>query len=450
MYTFEITEKTRHNRLETNRIVKYRFETVRVTNSPAIIPVVIEQHAEQAAFLWLLRDAAVHAPHYSLSDLAHLDNRVEAHIDGLRIAGEAGWEVCKQALGNEESGEIFAAAVLAYESGADDRIQTVLDVGTSAAEFHRGIVSALGWLSFQQAEKYIEELVGADSPIQRRIGIAASAVHRQDPGQSLVDALSDNDPLLRARGLRAVGQLGRVDLLSAVKSNLRDDDTKCRFCAAWSVALLGDPQALPVLRDLAEVDFPHRQEAVEMVARVLDLSAVHDLRMEMARSPAMGRLAVQAAGVIGDAGSITWLIDQMVVPELARVAGESFSMITGVDIAYEDLEGEWPQGFEAGPTENPEDENVEMDRDEDLPWPDPELIQKWWSNHRSNFQNRTRYLIGKPISEEWLHQVLRVGNQRQRAAAALELVLRQPGQPLFEVRAPGFRQQQILGLKVTR
>jgi hypothetical protein len=34
--------------------------------------------------------------------------------------------------------------------------------------------------------------------------------------------------------------------------------------------------------------------------------------------------------------------------------------------------------------------------------------------------------------------------QRQRAAAALELAILQPGQPLFEVRAPGFRQQQIL------
>jgi len=34
--------------------------------------------------------------------------------------------------------------------------------------------------------------------------------------------------------------------------------------------------------------------------------------------------------------------------------------------------------------------------------------------------------------------------QRQRAAAVLEMAILQPGQPLFEVRAPGFRQQQIL------
>ena len=52
---------------------------------------IITQHAEEAAFLWLQRDAAVREPHYSLADLAELDNRVEAHIDGLRIAGDAGW-----------------------------------------------------------------------------------------------------------------------------------------------------------------------------------------------------------------------------------------------------------------------------------------------------------------------------------------------------------------------
>ena len=55
-----------------------------------------------------------------------------------------------------------------------------------------------------------------------------------------------------------------------------------------------------------------------------------------------------------------------------------------------------------------------------------------------------RYLVGKPITPEWLHEVLREGRQRQHAAAALELALKQRGSKLFEVRAPGFRQQKIL------
>ena len=416
-----------------------------MNSNPAIIPVVIEQHAEEAAFLWLLRDAAMQAPHYTLADLAHLDDRVEAHIDGLRIAGEAGWEICKEALGREEAGEVFAAAVLAYESGDEDRIQTVLSVGSASLELSRGLVSALGWLPYEQAEKYIQQLLTAASPDLRRIGIAATAIHRKNPGQALVDALAGEDPLLRARALRAVGELGRTDLLSSVQKNLASEDDKCRFSAAWSGAVLRDSGSVPVLKAIASLDVPYN--AATVAFRRMDPAVALRWKKELAEKPDSARLAVIGAGAIGDPTLMPWLIEQMAAPELARVAGESFTMITGVDIAYEDLEGERPEDFESGPTEDPEDENVEMDPDENLPWPSRELIQKWWSNHRSNFQSGTRYLIGKPITEDWLQQVLRHGRQRQRAAAALELVLKKPGQPLFEVRAPGFRQQQLLGLK---
>ena len=68
---------------------------------------VVEQHTEDASFLWLLRDDAVHAPNYNLQDLADLDERVEANIDGLRVAGDVGWEYCERGLEQEEPGEVF-------------------------------------------------------------------------------------------------------------------------------------------------------------------------------------------------------------------------------------------------------------------------------------------------------------------------------------------------------
>jgi uncharacterized protein (TIGR02270 family) len=120
------------------------------------------------------------------------------------------------------------------------------------------------------------------------------------------------------------------------------------------------------------------------------------------------------------------------------------STITGAHIAYDKLEGKKPEGFQAGPTENPEDEDVAMDADYDLAWPDPEAVARWWESQKGNYHRGTRYLLGQPISVPWCQEVLRKGYQRQRAAAALELAVRQPGQGLFEVRAPGFRQQQLL------
>ena len=414
----------------------------------ASTPDVLSQHASEASFLWELRAAAVAAPHYSLADLAKLDQRVEAHLDGLRIAGEAGWEICKEALSAEAPGEVFAASVLAFESGNPDRLETVLATGAASQDLSRGLVSALGWLPFQQAEPHIRQLLASSQLALRRVGMAASAIHRQNPGQSLVDAVSNADPLLRARALRAIGELGLRSYTHEIKLHLADPDALCHFWAAWSAALLSaDSKALAILGSIAESDLPYREKSLQAAIRRMDAPAASAWHNKLAQDAQSIRIAIIAAGAFGDPASIPWLMEQMKVPELARVAGEAFAMITGVDIALEDLDAEKPEGFEAGPTENPGDDNVEMDPDENLPWPGSELIAKWWTQRQAEFQKGTRYLLGKPISVDWCQQVLRNGRQRQRAAAALELAIRQPGQPLFNVASPGFRQQRLLGVR---
>jgi uncharacterized protein (TIGR02270 family) len=397
-------------------------------------------------FLWLLRDAAVSQPHYSVADLAKLDNRLVAHLDGLRIAGEAGWSLVQESLSFSESGELFVAAELAFELGAQKRIDAV-STAANNPEAPRGIVLALGWLPYERAHPHIQDFLASSSPRLRHIGIAASAIHRHYPGTFLPDAMSDNDPLLRARAFRAAGELARKELLPKLQSGFADPDQNVRFAAAWSDTLLSvNLDSLTVLRAIAESPDPNSAEALQLTVRRMDLAAAKAWQASLSKQKASLRLAIIAAGAIGDPDRVPWLIEQMNLPALARVAGEAFTMITGIDLAYNDLEKHAPEGFEAGPTENPEDENVEMDPDENLPWPDPALIQKWWNNNQSQFQKSTHYLLGKPMTIEWLQQVLRIGRQRQRAAAALELAIRQPGQPLFEVRAPGFRQQAILGL----
>ncbi|MBU4263381.1 MAG: TIGR02270 family protein [Proteobacteria bacterium] len=413
----------------------------------AVIIDIISQHAEEAAFLWLLRDAAVQQPHFDLCDLAQLDERVEAHLDGLRIAGEPGWQICREALALEEAGEVFAAAVLAFESGIEERLEQVFAVAAGKDELSRAIISALGWLEWGQAEKYVQGLLEVGEPAASRLGIAAAAAHRQDPGRPLAACLVNDELLLRCRALRTVGELGRVDLLFHIAGNLAADDPDLRFHAARSTMLLGGEGAVPVMQGIAEGDSEQSEQACAMAVRGMPPAEAHDWLKSLAGNKGRQRLAVTGTGILGDPAAIPWLLQIMEIPELARPAGEAFSMITGVDLAYADLEGEWPEGFSAGPTEEPEDEDVAMDPDEDLPWPAPELIARWWDAHKGEFVSGVRYLVGKPINREHLQQVVRTGFQRQRAAAAIELALLQPGQPLFEVRAPGFRQQKLLGGK---
>lgn len=417
--------------------------------SSMIIEEIISQHAEEAAFLWLLHDAAVRAPHYSLEDLARLDERIEAHLDGLRVNGEPAWGVCRKQLEEiGEVGEIFAAGVLAFESGLPERIEPVLKVAAAKPEVLRGLVSGLGWVSLPQATRQILGLVRDPSPLVRRLAIAAAAIHRRDPGSDVLEAaLTDQDLALRARALRGIGELGAREKLSFVHPAVKEEDPVCRFWAAWTAALIErDNEALQVLRNYSLNKGPFRERAIQMVMRADDMVLCHKVLQRLMEIPGSRRTAIIAAGVLGDTGGISWLIEQMATPSLARVSGESFSMITGTDLSFDKLEGELPEGFEAGPTENPEDENVVMDPDEDLPWPNPVLVEKWWTANKSRFSRGSRFLVGEPIAEESLQKILRTGKQRQRAAAALELALRNPEKGLFEVRASASRQKQLLGL----
>jgi uncharacterized protein (TIGR02270 family) len=407
---------------------------------------ILSQHAEEAAFLWLLRANAVRAPHFLLKDLTRLDNRVEAHLDGLRVAGSDGWELCNAALAEKpEPGAVFAAAVLAFESGEAARLLAILKPAMQSPVALGAVVSALGWLPYPVVEPHVKSLIEGDSPPPRRLGIAAAAIHRQIPGWQVEAALTTKDPLIRARGFRAAGELGRADWLPLVQKGFNDADDRAKFWAAWSAGLLGkDHRPIEILRGLVEAYSPFRERAIQIIFRRLDLPAANSWRERLGNNPTLGRLAVMGAGIIGDPVAVPWLIEKMRVPKLARVAGEALSLITGVHISYDKLEGKKPDGFEDGPTESPKEDHVALGSDDNLYWPEPNLVAAWWKQNQGRFKAGTRHLLGKPISPESVMVALKNGYQRQRAAAALELALLTPGKPLFEVRASGFRQQEIL------
>ncbi len=408
-----------------------------------IITAVVSRHAEEAAFLWLTRNHAVHAPHYDLADLAKLDSRIEAHMDGLRVAGDPAWELCREALTRPDPGELFAASVLAFENGRSDQIDQVLALGASSVPLSRGVVSALGWLTFRKAKTAIDNLLANPTWSIKAIGVAAAAVHRSWP-EIVTKALASREAWVLARACRAVGELGLNEHGNTLHDLLKSDD-HCRFWASWSATLLApDRDARTVLSSYVDSDGEKAVKALDMIVRRDEINAARKLIEQLAEKPDRVRLAFMAVAALGDPHFVPWLIQQMSQPPLARLAGEAFTMLAGVDLARERLVSPRPEGFESGPTEDPNDENVEMDPDERLPWPNPVAVENWWHQHQSEFTPGIRYLLGKPLTLDWLEQVLRKGRQRQRVSAALELSILQPGRALFNVKAPGFRQQRLL------
>lgn len=399
---------------------------------PRVIPTIVEQHVTDAAFLWLLRDQAVRAPHYDRKDLAKLDQRVEAHLDGLRVAGDDGWTLALAQLNaTPEPGEVFVCAALALAAGKSDRIDAVVDVAEATPNTTRAFISAVGWLSASIAAERLTRFHTAPTAVRRRIGIAGMAIHRRDPGAALERALFDPDPLLKARALRAVSELGQPKWLSVAREAYHADHPEIRFAAlAAGARLARDPAAIELLQTWAMGEETHRVEAVQLASRCLEFRTVDRWLRTLKQLSGGARLALIGYGAHGDPAGMPFILEALSDPALTRIAGEAFTFITGADLALEDLERKPPA----------QDPEADLDHDENLPWPDPHRIASWWSHAGSKFSAGTRYLCGRTLTNENLVSILASGKQRQRMAAALELALHDPRQPLFEVRAPGWRQ----------
>jgi uncharacterized protein (TIGR02270 family) len=407
---------------------------------------VVAPHADDAPFLWLLRDRAVAAPHFSLRDLARLDDRVEAHVDGLRVAGDSGWRLSEKALDWEEPGEVFTAGVLALESNSHERLDRVLRVMCKGRELQRGLISAAGWTPFEPLQPTLQSWLESEVPAMRRVAVGAFAVQRQDLGQSLPRLLYDDDAGVRARAMKAAAELGRVDMRPMLLRARAGMDPACCLFAAWAAARLGDRSAetLDILRDFAVTPGPYQERALALVTRCLPLAEAISWLRQLGNNPRRLRLAALGAGVAGDPALAGVLIEWMATEAVARVAGEAFTMITGADLENLGLS----QDLSENHFENDEEYQAEahdvQDPDRDLPNPVPSKVADWWRANRDRFEPGRRYLYGSEIEPDGLRKVLLWGKQRQREAAALELALLQPAEPLFEVRAPGSLQQRTL------
>jgi len=418
---------------------------------------VIQQHVEDAAALHSARTLLLNAPHVRLRHLRRVDDRLEAHLDGLAIGSERATALIALLLDRPNPSVIFTATVQAVERiqlrgtfGSPDQdgkqwLEHLLVLNAASDFANSGLLSAFGWLDREKLRGIVADLLNSRTAFCRVVGIATCAMHRVDPGLTSACRFDDESPLVRARAWRTAGEIGKRELVSTAAAAITDDDPACQFWAAWAAVLLGDKQsALEVITRRAAVPGPFRARAFQLALQASSPSTAHRWLSELAREPASQRWLIRGAGLVGDPAYVPWLIGQMADVKTTRRAGESFSLITGLDLAWLDLEVKPPENFESGPNDDPNDPNVDMDEDDGLPWPDVKKIQAWWHANGSRFQSGTRYFMGEPLNRDNCLRVLKEGFQRQRIAAALYLSLLNPGTPLFEWRAPARRQQRLL------
>ena len=410
----------------------------------AAIDLILQQHIEDAVVLRNIRKFLVSAPHAKWNQLHRGDDRLAAHLDGL-LDSEYGSMHTLQALQNARLNEVFLVAFIVINKRDPVALEKLLAITEALNESHDALISALGWVSTASLQGITKALLDSPNPFRRQVGLAACAMHQVNPGAAVTAALNDENTALRARALRVIADLGLVDHLPACIDALSDENPDCSYQAARAGALLGDRGAsVSALNRIALAPGPWRSRALGLLLRLQSTTDAHATLKALAQDPACVRLLIQGIGTAGASHYVPWLIQQMQDLKLSRLAGESFSFITGLDLAYLDLERKPPEGVDFGPNDDPNDDNVAMDEDDGLPWPDVDKISAWWQAHGHRFAPGTRYFMGEPPSPGHCLDVLKNGFQRQRMAAAVYLCLLKPGTPLFNCAAPAWRQQRLL------
>ncbi len=397
-----------------------------------------EHNVEDASFLWILRSVKTEQPHYNAHDIRALEQRIEARLDGLMTALDPGWEACEEALEFQGPGEVFTAMVTAMRSHETGKIKTAVDIGLENALATPGLISAMGWLPNELANPWTERFLNGKEMAHKYLGLATCSVRRQNPGEYLTTILQRDDcqqhEKLYCRALRLVGELRRQDGMPAIHQAIHHDNENIRFWAIWSAVLLGHQVSTRHLHDFVFKAGPYQHPAIQLAFRALPVKQAREWISQLSNDKSQIRTVIKATGTLGDPHAINWLIGIMQDPVSAKLAGESFTTITGIDIKAHRLEMDTPDSIVVI-DDDTDNNSVDLDDDENLPTPDAEKVAAIWSQQSPHYIIGQRYFMGQPMGAKHLKAILANGTQRQRHAAALELALSESDVPLPNTRA---------------
>lgn len=396
---------------------------------------IFDQYVDNASFLWVMRSLAVEQPHYTPRDIYDLEQRIQSQLDGLMTSIDLAWSICLDALEMNEPGEVFVSTVLAFRSHDIKKIQKVVEVGLSDERAKKGLVSALSWLPQDLISGWMDKFFSSKDFSHKRLAVEVCGARRDNPGELLNRILERDDckedAALYARSLRLVGELRRQDLMPFLDAAITSDDTGVQFWSIWSSVLLGKRGIVKLCHPYVIKPGPFQKYALNLAFRVLPVEIARTWISAMSKEPDQSQAVIRATGILGDPHAINWLITRMQDEATAKIAGEAFSLITGVDLQSSELVIESNIDDE----QHRDEELTDNGEDSELPVPDPDKLKRFWMNNGRNFIAGKRYFLGRTISADYIKSQLNAMSQRQLMASSYELALIDSSMPLLNHKA---------------
>ncbi|WP_426752913.1 TIGR02270 family protein [Myxococcus sp. Y35] len=417
---------------------------------------VIEEHLDEAAFLWLQWERALVSPRYVLNEVMNgPEERLLAHLQGLHECGAPAVERLLLPALEEEPGRICAAALTLLADGAREQVDMLLGRLDADGTVYQACIQRVLELAGSEAltsclRALLEE--GKAPALALAYVMGALSVRTRDiPGLALGSFLSSEEPLLRASALRAAGRWGRSlpaallrSALDAPSSDVREAALEVGLLqgerAAWDVCWHFVSSRLPGCRlALRLLAMGGAQQDVERLARLLEIP---ELREDVLR----------ALAASGRPEAVEACLPLLREKKVAHLAGEVFSATTGVVLEGALVREPSEEGEEEeAPILPPVSEECAiLWAERELPQPEPDAVEAAWKDVRKRLASGKRYLGGQPLAAEHFLSTLKLAPMRRRGDLALEVAIRSKGQWRVDTRGFTLLQcKQLEGMSPT-
>jgi len=329
------------------------------------IPEVIQAHFDDAAFLYsefLLETCSATANTVYLSDVKQ---RLNANLDGLLINLEAAWPLCEAALSEDDAGAYFIAAYLAFHVGELDKVKPVVEAGSVESSFLQAVADGLAWHPWHKSGFWAEKFMAARQLPIVWIGQFCFNAHQQPAPLSaahlLEKTLAVNDRAVSLNLLLSIQQNHDQSVLSILQNFHSEAPDELYFQVIKTRTSLEDSTALELLKPFVLTENNNREEAIAIAFSSLEKQEAKQWVAELKQLPESERWMLLAIAELNEQALLPWVIKQMAIPALSRIAGHVFCRLTGFDLRQkgwcledEKLDAEW----------------LNLEGDEALDWPD--------------------------------------------------------------------------------
>ncbi|QSQ22083.1 TIGR02270 family protein [Pyxidicoccus parkwayensis] len=397
---------------------------------------VLEEHLDEATFLWSQWERALVSAECDLQATTRREERLLAHLDGLVVGGESAMsELLLPGLTTDESERISASTFALLAGNGAPALEKVLQVFDMGEAVQRTAVGrALELSAKNELEPVLRRRLAADDKALQLMAFQVLAFRGEVPQETRKEWLHHDDAEHVIAALRDVRPLPRDIVNGLLPQLLVDPRSGVSGAAIMAGLVCGTRMAWNACRRVAEEGGPGRRQCLVMLALGGDEQDSEWL-VGLLRQPKLRPDVLWALGFSGQSSVADACLEWMDDPQVAALAGEAFSAITGLK-----LEGEYqrvPEETEALiPLEQEDlDANLVPPPEASLPIPVRSTVEAWWRKARKNFERGIRYLRGSRLDTAALLAALEREPMRRRHVLALELYIRSRGAHAVQTRA---------------